>query len=70
MLMRLPPLSRCCAGCGRTEKVEGSLVWFGTGNMRWLHGITGMVADQCAAPLDHPLTQRCPGAAPALPRSA
>ena len=62
MLMRLPPLSRCCAGCGRTEKVERSLVWFGTGNMRWLHGIKGKVADQCAAPLTTP----CPGAAPAL----
>jgi hypothetical protein len=38
-------------------------VWFGTGNMRWVHGMTGKVADQYAAPLDHPLPRRCPRAA-------
>ena len=58
-----PSLALLRTGCGRTEKVEDSLVWFGTGNMRWVHGMTGKVADQYAAPLDHPLPRRCPRAA-------
>ena len=57
-----PSLALLRTGCGRTEKVEDSLVWFGTGNMRWVHGMTGKVADQYAAPLDHPLPRRCPRA--------
>ena len=32
------------------DKVEDSLKWFGTGNMSWVHGMTGKVADRYAAP--------------------
>ena len=34
-----------CTCCGRMEKDEDSLEWFGTGNMSWLHGIKGKVAE-------------------------